>query len=75
MRAVILRGYFSSSQFGKIYGFVIGVAMLGNIAGAPLAGWVFDKWGTYHGIWFALAGLAVAAIAIVLTIPHGQNKI
>ena len=75
MRAVILREYFSSSQFGKIYGFVIGVAMLGNIAGAPLAGWVFDKWGTYHGVWFAFAGLAVVALAIVLTIPHGQNKI
>jgi len=75
MRAVILREYFSSSQFGKIYGFVIGVAMLGNIAGAPLAGWVFDKWGTYHGVWFAFAGLAVAALAIVLTIPHGQNRI
>lgn len=75
MRAALLREYFSRSKFGKIYGFVIGVAMLGNITGAPLAGWVFDKWGTYQGVWFAFAGLAAVALVIVLTIPRGQNKI
>ena len=75
MRAALLREYFGRSRFGKIYGFVIGVAMLGNISGAPLAGWVFDKWGTYQGVWFAFAGLAVVALVIVLTIPRGQNNI
>ena len=58
-----------------MYGFVIGVSVLGSITGAPIAGWVFDTWGTYDGIWFALAGLSVAAIVIVLTIPPVRNKI
>ena len=74
MRASLLREYFGRSRFGKIYGFVMGVSMLGAIAGAPLAGWVFDKWGTYQWIWFAFAGLSVAALVIVLTIPPVQNK-
>jgi len=74
MRASLLREYFGRSRFGKIYGFVMGVAMLGAIVGAPLAGWVFDKWGTYQWIWFAFAGLSVAALVIVLTIPPVQHK-
>ena len=75
MRAALLREYFGRSRFSKIYGFVIGIAMLGNIAGAPIAGWVFDKWGTYRGVWSAFAGLTVVALAIVLTIPRYQNNI
>ena len=42
--------------------------------GIPLAGWVFDKWVTHQWIWFAFAGLSVAALVIVLTIPPVQNK-
>ena len=75
MRAALLREYFGRGRFGKTYGFVVGVGMLGNIAGAPLAGWVFDKWGTYHGVWFALAGLAAVALVIVLTLPRRQPNI
>jgi len=69
MRVALLREYFGRRRFGKIYGFVIGVAMLGNIAGAPLAGWVFDNRGSYEGIWLVFAGVAVAALVIVMTIP------
>lgn len=69
MRAALLREYFGRRRFGRVYGFVIGVAILGNIAGAPLAGWVFDNWGSYQGIWLVLAGLAVAALIIIITTP------
>jgi len=75
MRAALLREYFGRSRFGTIYGFVAGIAMLGQLAGPPLAGWVFDKWGAYQGIWFALAGLAVAALVIMLTIPSSHSRI
>lgn len=73
MRAALLREYFGRSRFGKTYGFVIGVAMLGNIAGAPLAGWVFDNRGSYEGIWLVFAGVAVAALVIVMTIPPAST--
>jgi len=74
MRAALLREYFGRSRFSKIYGFVTGVSMLGAIAGAPLAGWVFDKWGTYQWIWFAFAGLAVIALVLVATIPRPRSS-
>jgi MFS family permease len=69
LRASILSEFFGRSSFGAIHGFVIGIMMLGSIAGPPLAGWVFDKWQNYQPIWFALAGLAVAAIVTAATTP------
>jgi MFS family permease len=74
MRSALLREYYSRSKFGRMYGFLAGLTMLGTVTGAPLAGWVFDKWGAYQGIWFVFAGLAAATIIIVLTIPDVQTK-
>ena len=74
MRASLLREHCSRSKFGSTYGFAIGIAMLGQIAGAPIAGWAFDKWGTYHGVWSVFAGLSVAALFAVLTIPPLKGK-
>ena len=34
-----------------------------------VAGWVFDTWGSYQGIWFVFAGLALVAMIILLTMP------
>ena len=75
MRATLLREYFGRSRFGKFYGFVVGVSMVGSIAGAPLAGWVFDEWGTYQWIWLAFAGVAVVALAIVMAIPPVKDRV
>jgi len=75
MRATLLREYFGRSRFGKLYGFVVGVSMLGAITGAPLAGWVFDKWGTYQWIWLAFAGVAAVALAIVMAIPPVKDRV
>ena len=52
-----------------------GVAMIGSIIGPPLAGWVFDNRGSYQGIWFVLAGLAIAAIISVATISSANTTI
>ena len=75
MRAALLREYFGRARFGTILGFATGVMMLGNIAGAPLAGWVFDKWGSYQGIWFVFAGLGAVALVIVATTPPVHTTI
>ncbi len=69
MRAALLRQYFGRSKFGTIFGVLMGMVMLGNIIGAPLAGWVFDNWGSYQGIWFVFAGLDVVAMIILVTTP------
>jgi len=69
IRAALVREYFGRSRYGTILGFVFGVMMVGVIMGAPLAGWAFDTWGTYQGIWFVFAGGGVAALFTTLTIP------
>lgn len=73
MRVALLREYFGRRRFAKTYGFVIGVAMLGDIAGAPLAGWAFDNWGSYQGIWLVFAGVAVAALILIITTPPANT--
>ena len=69
MRVILLREYFGVRRFGTMHGFVMGVMTIGMIAGAPLAGWAFDKWGSYQGIWLVFAGLCVLAVFVVLTTP------
>lgn len=69
MRVTLVREYFGRSRFGTIHGFTIGVMMLGNLIGPPLAGWVFDNWGSYQGIWFVFAGLVIVALIIMATTP------
>ena len=75
MRAALVSERFSGQRFGTVLGFVIGVTHLGNLSGPPLAGWVFDKWGSYRGIWFAFSALAIVALVIVLTTPRFRNQI
>jgi len=70
MRATLLQEYFGRSKFGAIFGFAMGIMMLGQAIGAPLAGWVFDTWGSYQGIWLVFAGLAAIALVLVATTPR-----
>ena len=50
-------------------GFTSGIMMVGNISGAPLAGWIYDTWGTYQPAWFAFAGIALIGAVLVFTLP------
>ena len=69
LRVSMVREYFGRANFGTVFGFLTGINMLGVIVGPPLAGWVYDSWGSYQGIWFIFAGLPVAAIIAILTVP------
>lgn len=69
MRVAMLREHFGRGNFGAIHGFTVGIMMLGQLSGPLLAGWVFDKWGNYQGIWLAFAGLAIAALYIGVSTP------
>jgi OFA family oxalate/formate antiporter-like MFS transporter len=69
LRASVIRELFGRSHFGAIHGFVLGMIALGSIVGPPVAGWVFDNWGSYQPIWLVFAGLAVVAILVVITTP------
>jgi len=74
MLAVLLREYFGRGKLGTIIGFAWGILMLGNMAGPPIAGAVFDKWGSYQGLWLASAGLTlVGAVIMALTPPVSER--
>ena len=69
MSAVMPVTYFGRKNFGAIIGFINGFMILGSISGPPLAGWVFDTWGSYQSIWFIFAGLVTIGNIILLTAP------
>ena len=69
MRAILPREYFGAKNFGTILGFLMGVGTLGSIIGAPLAGFVFDRLGSYQPIWFTYAILAIVSLIIIATMP------
>lgn len=74
-RISLIREYFGRGSFGTILGFLSGLMMLGMIAGAPLAGWVFDTWGSYKGAWLGFSALTIAGAVLALTIPSPNGTI
>ena len=64
MIAGLLKAYFGQQRLGTIVGFAGSVMMAGMMVGAPLAGWVFDKWGRYQPAWFLLAGVVILSAIV-----------
>ncbi|MFC1937748.1 MFS transporter [Chloroflexota bacterium] len=73
LRTSMTREYFGRASFGSIFGLIVGISMVGSIAGPPLAGWVFDTWGSYQSIWFIFAAVAIPAVVSVLTVTPVQT--
>jgi MFS family permease len=70
MAISMLLQVFGRARFGTIVGTCMGVLMIGNIIGPPLAGWIFDKYGSYQGAWFIFIGVTLAGMISLLTIPR-----
>ncbi|MFC2022033.1 MFS transporter [Chloroflexota bacterium] len=73
LRVALVQECFGRVRLGTILGFIFGVTALGQMVGPPLAGWTFDRWGSYQGIWLAFAGLGIAATITMLTTPKIDN--
>lgn len=74
-RISLIREYFGRSSFGSILGFTMGIMMMGNMAGAPLAGWVYDNWQSYQGAWLSFSGITFVAMVLALTIPQKTKPV
>jgi MFS family permease len=74
MRASLGREFFGRTRFGTLFGLIVGINMIGVLVGPPLAGYVFDRWGSYENIWFLLAGFALIAIIAMLSIRTNNNS-
>ncbi|MFC1928049.1 MFS transporter [Chloroflexota bacterium] len=72
-RIALLREYFGRGAFGTILGFTWGIMMVGHIAGIPLAGWVFDTWGSYQGTWLSYGTITIVGMVLALTIPSSSS--
>jgi MFS family permease len=69
LRVPITRDYFGAKNFGKIFGWLSVFSVVGGVAGAPLAGWVYDAHGTYFPIWYVFAGMTALATFLFLLLP------
>lgn len=74
VRPALVRESFGRNRFGTIHGVVVGMIMLGTIAGAFIPGWVYDNQGSYNNIWLIGAGIAVVASVIIGTTPYTHKK-
>ena len=64
MLSGLLAEYFSRERLGTIIGLAGSFLMLGQLIGAPLAGWMFDTFGGYQRAWFLVA--AFVSLASIL---------
>ena len=69
LRVPIARDYFGARNFGRIFGWLSLFSVVGGIAGAPLAGWVYDTRGTYSPIWYVFAGMTALSTILFLMLP------
>ena len=69
IRVALLGEYFGRSQFGSIFGIMMGMTALGGIAGPLFAGWVFDNWGNYQIAWLAFTILSFIGTILMATTP------
>ncbi len=67
-RPAIVSEYFGRAKFGTLFGLIIGISALGGIFGPFIAGWVYDTWSSYQGVWLAYTGLSVAAALLIINV-------
>ncbi len=70
LRYALSREYFGRANFGSITGMIVGIGAVGGIVAPPLAGWAYDKLGSYQDAWFAFGALPLATLLAVLTLPR-----
>ncbi|MBN2063122.1 MAG: MFS transporter [Deltaproteobacteria bacterium] len=70
----MLLEYFGRGKSGTVVGTCMAVLSMGNILGPPLAGWIFDYYGSYQVAWFTFLGVTVAGIISLLSLPRLGNN-
>jgi sugar phosphate permease len=65
---------YGRARLGTIIGLCMGVTMVGNVLGPPLAGWIFDVTGSYQNAWYILLGILVIGAVFILNIPAAGSE-
>jgi len=74
MLPALLRAYYGNSKLGSVLGLALGAGALGGFIGPLIAGWGFDRYGTYEGIWIAFAALVTLGVISLLTAPSLERQ-
>jgi MFS family permease len=75
MTAALVREYFGRARLGTILGLATGVVYVGSLIGTPLAGWIYDTYGSYQVAWFIMAGMAFAGMISLITAPPAGRAV
>jgi MFS family permease len=76
MSAALIREYFGRASLGTVLGLATGVAYIGSLVGPPLAGWMYDVYGSYQGAWFIMVGVAFTGMVSFITVPSvGKTRL
>jgi MFS family permease len=67
--AALARDYFGRGRFGTLIGLIWGLGNFGALVGPPIAGWVFDNWGSYQWVWLGFAALNIMGVIIIAFLP------
>ena len=59
---MVTRDIFGSTNFGTVFGLAVVFLFAGNAIGVPLAGFMFDASGSYHGVFIIITMIYAAAI-------------
>ena len=73
-RITLLREHYGRQSFGAVIGFNSTIMMIGNVSGAPLAGWSYDNFGSYQGAWIIFGIVTLGGMALALTTPSLRRK-
>jgi sugar phosphate permease len=69
----LLQQHFGRFRLGTVVGLCTGVIMLGNIFGPPMAGWVYDRFGSYHNAWIICIVVITLGLVSLMTIPKADS--
>jgi predicted MFS family arabinose efflux permease len=68
-RITLLRESFGRASFGAVLGFNSTIMMIGNVSGAPIAGWTYDRFGSYQGAWLVFGAITLVGMMLAFTTP------
>lgn len=71
---IMVARYFGRGNFGSILGWIWGILLVGNVAGPPVAGWVFDTYGSYQWVWLGFAAIVMAGAVVISNIPRPRDR-
>jgi len=74
MHAYLNSRHFDASVIGSVTGAQMPLFLPFGLIGAPLAGYVYDRTGSYDPVLLALAAVLVVAALLVCCLPHEDSR-